>query len=264
MNSIPWITPVKADGTTKLRLFCFPFAGGVSSYFNAWQPKIAQGVELCPVMLPGREKLVRQTPISDIHQLCNALLDQLDPHINVPFVFFGHSMGALIAYELAQLMCKLSITPPLHLFLSAFPAPGLLARPAPIHNLSDSEFKAAIASFNGTPQEVLDDDALMSVILPYLRADFKMVETYTHKHNSRLPVPISVYGGKDDYITRNNLAKWKDNTLMSWQLHMFTGGHFYLSSSSEFHQVMNRELIRLMAQVDNSIEMLSKPESAFM
>lgn len=263
MNSIPWITPVKADGVTKLRLFCFPFAGGVSSYYHAWQSKISQGVELCPVMLPGREKLIRQAPVSDIHQLCRTLIDQLAPHTDVPFAFFGHSMGALIAYELALVMHKLSIPLPLHLFLSAFPAPDSMTRPAPIHNLSDSEFKAAIASFNGTPQEVLDDDALMSVILPYLRADFKMVETYTHEHTAPLPIPISVYGGKDDYLSRNSLARWKDHTLMSWQLHMFDGGHFYLSSFNQFHQVMNRELIRLMAQVDNSPERSSRIVSAY-
>lgn len=255
MSSISWVTSPRQDKEVKLRMFCFPFAGGVSSYFNGWKNKVPIGVDLCPVMLPGREKLIRQPPITDINELCNLLVNELGSFLNVPYVFFGHSMGALISYELARTLREQSYRLPLHLFLSAFPAPGVIARPDPIHDLDDSAFKEAIASFNGTPREVLEDDALMSVILPYLRADFKMIETYIYRHLTPLPIPFSVYGGDRDYISRADLLKWKFHTSSSCQMHTFSGGHFYLSDSAAMHKVMDGELMRLITQVDQHNEL---------
>lgn len=252
-----WLPTLKPDSGAVLRLFCFPFAGGGAQFYYPWLDALGNAIDVCPVMLPGREKLIRSQPYSDMNALLPDLVAQLRNAMDIPYAFFGHSMGALIAYNVARQLREYGMPQPLHLFISAMYAPRHLPTSPILHNLPEDEFISALKTFNGTPQSVLGSKELMQVMLPYLRADFQLIETYRYPEDSHsrntpaLSLPFSIYGGTEDTITRRHLLLWKEETCSSCQLKMFPGGHFYLSEPHNLLRHMNIELQRLIVQVKN-------------
>ncbi len=247
-----WLPLLKPDRQTRLRLFCFPFAGGGAQFFYPWAELLNADIDVCPIMLPGREKMIRSQPYGDMQQLVPVLTEHLQTAMDIPFVFFGHSMGALIAYNVACYLAHRGKTLPLHIFCSAMYPPRHLPTEPVVHNLPRADFIKALKTFNGTPQSVLEREELMEVMLPYLRADFQLIETYRHREYSTLPVPFSVYGGAEDTITRRDLLLWKEETSSSFQCKIFPGDHFYLNNPRQLLQHMNKELHRLTVQIENT------------
>jgi medium-chain acyl-[acyl-carrier-protein] hydrolase len=228
-----------------LRLFCFPYAGGGASVFRNWANFLPAQVEVCPIQLPGRENRINETPFKRLSHLLDELADVLQPLFDLPFAFFGHSMGALVSFELTRQLRQRDAPLPSHLFISGSGAPQMSDPEPPIHQLPRDEFVAAVRRFNGTPEEVWQHDELVKILLPYLRADFEVCETYVYQPDARLSTPITVYGGRQDQnIKSERLRAWSEQTTKACVVHMFPGDHFFLHSSREqLLMALSQELI---------------------
>ena len=227
-----WIVPRGPRLQTRLRLFCFPYAGSGASVFRTWPDGLPSDVEVCPVQLPGRGTRLTERPFSRLAPLVQALAQALIPLLDKPFAFFGHSLGALVSFELAREVRDQYGVLPVRLFISALQAPQIPYRRPPIHTLSDREFLAELRLLNGTPAEVLEHQELMEIMLPVLRADFALYETYMYPPDSPLDCPISAFGGlQDRKVTQRDLEAWRDQTSRSFTLQMFPGDHFFLNTS---------------------------------
>jgi medium-chain acyl-[acyl-carrier-protein] hydrolase len=224
-----WIPLRKPDPKTQLRLFCFPYAGAGALIFRKWSDALPRDIEVCPIQLPGRGTRLIEPPFTRLPCLVEALARALDPLLDKPFAFFGHSLGALIAFELARQIRRQYGVHPVRLFASAGRAPQIPHRAAPINTLPDGEFLAELRRLNGTPRELLDHEELMEVMLPILRADFALYETYLYSSEPPLNCPISAFGGlQDRRVSASDLEAWRSQTSAPFSLRMFPGDHFFL------------------------------------
>jgi len=229
-----WLAPGKARTGGRVRVFCFPYAGGGASLFRVWSSSLPAEVELWPVQLPGRENRLHERPFRRMDALARALADALTPHLEIPFAFFGHSMGALVAFELARELRHRGRPGPTELFVSGHRAPDVPDDDPPIHALEEPRFVDEVQRLNGTPAEVVADAELLALVLPALRADFEVCETYEHAREEPLACPIIAFGGLDDRkATRDRLAAWRDHTRARFSLRMFPGDHFFLARARD-------------------------------
>lgn len=225
----PWIAYYQPRAGARLRLFCFPHAGGSAALFRTWADTLPAEIEVCPVQLPGREQRLWEPPFTRLSLLVEHLVISLQQYLNLPFAFFGHSMGALIAYELARELNRQAYTVPIHLFVSGCPAPQIPAPASPVYLLPDAALIDHLRSLAGTPEAVLQNAELMQLMLPLIRADFTLYETYGYERGEPLPCPISTFGGlKDTEVIPRDLAGWREQTRASFTLRLFPGDHFYL------------------------------------
>jgi medium-chain acyl-[acyl-carrier-protein] hydrolase len=226
-----------------MRLFCFPYAGGGVHAFRAWADNLPKTVEVCPVQLPGRGARMMEAPFTQMLPLVQAAAEALLPHLDKPFAFFGHSMGALVSFEVARWLRKQGAPEPIHLFVSGCFAPDI-PDPYPLHNLPDPELLEGLRRLNGMPQEALENAELMRLLLPTLRADCTVTETYTYTHEPPLNCPISAFGGLQDHLVgRTHLEAWRQQTTAFFSLRMFPGDHFFLHSAQPLLlRILSREL----------------------
>ena len=229
----PWIRCPKPNPAARLRLFCLPYAGGGASIFKHWGHALPDSIEVCAIQLPGREERIAETPFRRVEQLLPVLLDRLRPYLDRQIAFFGHSMGAFLSYELARALTEENRAPA-HLIVSGQRAPHLpLSRPESYH-LSDTDFCERLRSLNGTPASVLAEPELLAMILPLLRSDFEMSETYQRVPKTRLDCPIQVFGGdRDEEVDHAGLEAWQETTSASVQIEILPGDHFFLQSQTD-------------------------------
>jgi medium-chain acyl-[acyl-carrier-protein] hydrolase len=202
-----------------------------ASIFRTWSDCLPADVEVCPVQFPGRETRFMETPFARLSPLVEALAQALDPLLDKPFAFFGHSFGALVGFELARQLRRRFGVQPARLFVSAGRAPQIPPRGRPIHALPEEEFMAELRRLNGTPGKVLENAELMQSMLPILRADFAVYETYVYATEPPLDCFISGFGGlQDQKVSRGDLEAWRDQTSVSFSLRMFPGNHFFLNA----------------------------------
>ncbi|WP_305787980.1 thioesterase II family protein [Symbioplanes lichenis] len=221
-----WFSGDPDTGTTGPRLFCFPHGGGGAGAFRRWKAELAPSIEVVPVHLPGRESRFAEPLLTSVAAVVTALVGPLSARVRGPFALFGHSMGALLAYETAAALTDRGL-PPAHLFASGHHPPHLPPATPAMHGLPDAELVARLAEFGGTPPELLGDPALMELLLPRLRADFEICETYRYAARPPLPVPITVFAGRDDpSVDVGELGRWGDLTTEGAEVHILDGGHF--------------------------------------
>ena len=221
-----------ARPSASVRLFCFPNAGGGAQGYYRWGDSMPPGVEVCAVRLPGREARLAEPAFKSIQPLVVALAEALLPHLDRPFAFFGHSMGAKVAFELARYLRATRGVEPVHLFVSGCKGPRRPRGGRHIHDLPDAEFIEELRRLNGTPPEVLEHPELMKLMLPLLRADFELVETYEYLPGRLLDSPVSAYGGLEDAeVPGEQLGEWRAETTGAFNQRMFPGGHFYLHAA---------------------------------
>ncbi len=241
-TTTPWLVQRRPNAAAALRMFCFPYSGADASLFYRWQESLPASVEVCPVQLPGRGARLNEPLISGIQPLVDACGPALLPYLDKPFAFFGHSLGALIAYELARWTRKCIGREPEHLFVSACGAPQLPDRETSMHDLPEPEFVEGLRKLNGTPEAVLADTELRALILPILRADFTVCETYSYVEDKPLNCPISAFGGlQDAHVGRGRLEAWRVQTAAGFLVRMFPGDHFFINSDRAL-------LMRVLAQ----------------
>jgi medium-chain acyl-[acyl-carrier-protein] hydrolase len=239
-----WIAFRKPNPRARLRLFCLPYAGIGASIFRTWSDGLPADVEVCPVQYPGRGTRLMETPFTQLSPLVQALAQALVPLLDKPFALFGHSLGALVGFELARELRRQSGVQPVRLFASADRAPQIPRQDRPIHALPEGEFLAELRRLNGTPGKVLEHDELMRIMLPILRADFAVYETYAYSVEPPLDCFISGFGGlQDRKVSRRDLEAWRDQTSASFSLRMFPGDHFFLNTNQPLLlQVISHDL----------------------
>ena len=237
----------KQSSEIKMRLFCFPYAGGGASVFSRWADDFTEGLELIAVQFPGRETRFGEKPFSDLTTLVQVVVSEIRPYLSVPFAFFGHSMGALVCFEMARSLRKFHYPQPFHLFVSGFRAPQLKDPDPPIHQLPDTLFLEELKALGGIPENALDIPELMELMLPIIRQDVKICECYTYSKEPALDCSISSYGGlRDKKISKEQLAAWEAQTTGDFALRMFNDDHFFINNlSNPLVHLITRKLNQL-------------------
>ncbi|WP_280477909.1 thioesterase domain-containing protein [Nocardia asiatica] len=214
-------------GPPTLRLFCWPFAGGKAAAYTPWRRELPDWVELCVVELPARQRHLAQTPIRRFTDLVDAALARVLPLTDLPFAFFGHSLGALTAYEVARRLPE--GVAPRALFLGGAVAPHL-PRPGRLSELPDHEFAAAVAHYGGIPPEVRASPEVMALFLPALRSDFEIFDDYRFSPAAAPSCPAHLFGGRDDrQVAATQLEAWRDLLPGLRSTELLPGGHFFLT-----------------------------------
>ncbi|HZF09900.1 MAG TPA: thioesterase II family protein [Thermoanaerobaculia bacterium] len=242
-----WLAYREPNPRARLRLFCFPYAGGGASVYRGWGASLPSDVEVCPVQLPGRESRLRDPAFTHMEPLIEALMGVLPTYLDLPFAFFGHSMGGLISFELARELRRRGGPQPFHLFVSGRRSPELPAREEPIHDLPEPEFIEKLRELNGTPEEVLQHAELMRLLTPILRSDFSINENYTFKEEAPLDMGISAFGGLgDEEVTKDDVAAWAKHTRGRFRMRMLPGDHFFVHSAKDLvTEALARDLAEL-------------------
>jgi len=228
-----------AEAVNGRRVFWFPHSGGGTSLAAKFTD-----LKVCPVRLPGRESRLAEAAYEKMSALVEALLQAIQPYLQQPFAFFGHSMGAAVAFELYRALRRNNMPLPSLLIASAARAPQYRRNHVPAPPPTDEQFLAELRRLNGIPEEVLKDPAATRAILPALKADSALYRNYTYSEDAPLACSIRAYGGEGDpNIHRTHLEAWAAQTTASFALRLFPGGHFYLQENEqEFRDALVRDL----------------------
>lgn len=226
----PYLHAPAATADARLRLFCIPYAGGSAAAFRGWPARVGHHVEVIGIQLPGRGARIEEPPISDFQRLLNELGAAIDAATgHMPYALFGHSMGALLAFELCRRARRYGRRQPELLFVSGRGAPHCPSRRRPVSAMSDTEFLRELRELNGTPAAVLDNPELMEFLLPAIRADFELLDSWRHVHESAIDVPIVGLAGRcDDHAAVEHVVQWQHHSRVGFELLTYGGGHFFV------------------------------------
>jgi medium-chain acyl-[acyl-carrier-protein] hydrolase len=249
-SSNKWFLFPRPNPAAALRLFCFHYAGGSAQFFHGWPGRLPSSVEMGAIQLPGRGHRLREPHIRRLAPLSRIIAQESLPYLDKPFVFFGHSLGALLCFETARSLRRENRRQPAHMFVSATEAPHRRSMEESLSGLPKSALVKKLREFGAAPEEALQNDELLDLMLPTIRADFELCETYTYQQESPLECPITIYGGLEDYeVEAERLAAWSEMTVGACEARMFPGGHFYLKSSqTTFLRTFAGDLLRLRLQ----------------
>lgn len=235
---------VPVSPVARLRLFCFPSAGGGGAMLHAWLKGLPPSIQICPLQLPGREHRRQEPPLRRLPLLVTHIADAIEPRSHDLFAFFGHSFGALIAFEVARELRRRGGGQCSKLLASARTAPQDAMAMPPVSGLPEPAFLAAVqARYGAIPEAIRTDRELMALYLPALRADLAMAESYVHVPEPPLACPITGFGGIDDpTVPRGQLEEWRHQTSAAFNIRMLPGDHFFPRTSREaFVQALREE-----------------------
>jgi surfactin synthase thioesterase subunit/3-oxoacyl-(acyl-carrier-protein) synthase/acyl carrier protein len=265
LPSTPWLSYKEKRINPKIRVFCFPYGGGSASIYRDWHHDFPETIEVCPIQLPGRENRLNEMPISEMKGLIKTLISELRPYLNVPFLFFGHSMGALIAYELTRELKKQNLPLPMHLFVSAFPDPRLPAKGlnnllthlnknnitlnsmdsgVAISKLSDEQLLILSDAFNQHGltdyKDYLLNREITKILLPIFINDMKLIKDYRYQHVNPLDIPLTVFLSKcDAWIPYDDHLSWQEHTSKSCTFHEYDAEHLFIKDKSIKQAIIN-------------------------
>ncbi|MGA9770099.1 MAG: thioesterase domain-containing protein [Blastocatellia bacterium] len=247
-----WFQYFKRNPRAKLRLFCFPYAGKGALVYKSWASQLPAEVEIYPVELPGRGQRFKEPLYTDIGTLVADMAPAIIPLLDLPFVFFGHSLGSIVSFELAHRIRNELHKEPVHMFVSGRRAPQIPRKETQTYNLPDEEFIEELKRLNGTPPEVLQHPELMQLMMVTLRADFQISETYKRSNDSTLTCPMTAFGGlEDSAVPAEQIEAWRHETTGPFKSYMLPGDHFFLhSAESTLLQIISRQLHRLLGVVE--------------
>ena len=234
-----------------MRLFCFSYAGGGASVFRSWADILPSGVEVCCIQLPGHEYRLGEPAYTRLNPLVQTLADVIYPYLDRPFAFFGHSMGALVSFELARQLRRTYDKHPVRLCLAAYRAPQLPNPNIKIYHLPSEVFKVGLRA-DGIPEKILQNEELMQAMLPTLRADFELCDTYRFTEEPPLEYPFSIFGGLEDIrVGVADLEAWRVHSSVTSNLSMLPGSHFFLHSAQE---LLLSSIAQVLAPQSNASE----------
>jgi medium-chain acyl-[acyl-carrier-protein] hydrolase len=232
--SRPWVVRWNGAAQKGVKVFCFPYAGAGPSAFQAWRSEIeSYGIELCLIQLPGREARFHEPPARSMAEAALGAARAIAPVLNGPYLMYGHSLGAKIAFETARELRRMGQPEPAHLFVTACQAPQLPWNHPPMRQLGHTAFIDEVQRrYNGIPRQLLEDRDALALLMNALRADVEMIETYRYAPEEPLACPIAVFGGLDDAtVTVAALDEWRRQTRGGFRLTMLPGGHFFLNTA---------------------------------
>jgi surfactin synthase thioesterase subunit len=237
----------------KIRLFCFPYAGGSAMVYNPWQNSLDKSIRLHPVELAGRGRRITDPLYNTIEEAADDVFQIIKYQLgDLPYAFFGHSMGALIAYNVAQKIREKKYPGPSHIFFSGRGAPHIRRDDKePYHTMPHDEFKEKVLNLGGTPKELFEHPELMEILLPLLRSDFRLAWCYKHKDsNNPLDCDITVFTGKEEDLKNEQIQEWDRHTNYQCTLYSFEGGHFFINDPTEREKmltIVSNTLVELAA-----------------
>jgi medium-chain acyl-[acyl-carrier-protein] hydrolase len=244
-----WVVRPAESLCATIRLFCFPYAGGGASAYRSWAARLGPSVDVCAIELPGRETRLGEPCFTSFAKLVEALDGALAGYLDKPFVFFGHSMGALVAFALTRRLRARHAPTPVHLMVSGAPAPHLPRTAPPRRSLSDDELLYELGRLDGTPQAVIQNRELMQLLLPIIRADFSLDESLEYTQEPPLDLPMTAYGGWSDRdVEPARVASWSVHSTR-FTLRMFQGNHFFIHSTPDFLQTLSADLQNVIRSV---------------
>lgn len=220
--------PIRISDDSSIDLFCFPYAGSGASIFYSWANYLNPKINIYGFLAPGKEDRISEELIVDLNTLVQNAVEELKQIINKPFVLFGHSMGSVLAFEIAKTLESETITPEL-VILSGRPPPRFGLKMNPISHLGDKELIAELHKLEGTDTRILENDELMELLLPIIRADFRISEAYKSSASLKINSPMIAIGSEEDpWLNVAEFSEWKDYSNSTTKIHFFPGGHFYL------------------------------------
>ena len=259
-NALPnqWFTDRRLMHASRLRLFCFHHAGGQAEFFNNWAEFLYPDIEVLALQLPGRSYRVKEKPFTSFDSLLPVVIEKITPFLKTdkPFAFFGHSLGSLVAFELAR---KLRHRNLVWLFVSAMKAPQIRSYIPKLSQLPDMELVEVLKILAGTPHSVLDNKGLMQAMLPSIKADFQVSESYQYIPADPLDIPISAFGGDEDAtVNFSELDAWRKQTLQTFSLSKFAGHHFYLEKAEkQILEIIREKLLDSKTDIAKTVQPLS-------
>lgn len=224
----PWFESLEISRLADLRVFALPFAGGTSYAYRGWQAELTENIQLCPVQLPGRGRRLKESAHTKMTELVTELAGALAPHCDMPFVLFGHSMGGIIGFEVAWHLQQRFGLEPRMLLVSGCTAAHLLHYSRRIYDLPEGELIKEIKAFGGTHLDVLENSEIMRILLPVLRADLELIQTYSYRPGTLINSRIHAFVGSEDFgDPENNVKPWADLTTGRFDISVLPGGHFF-------------------------------------
>jgi medium-chain acyl-[acyl-carrier-protein] hydrolase len=229
-----WLVPLERRPAPELRLLCFPYAGASTAAFSAWPAGLPATIEVWAVQAPGRGWRLGERPLRRMQPLLDGIVDEIETAWTDrrPFALFGHSMGALVAFEVARELRRRAVALPSHLVVSGAAAPHLPLEGEPLHRLRDEKLLDELRDLNGTPPEMLDNPKLRKLLVPIVRADLELGETYRYTEELPLPFPIAALAGAADRaVPTARMTEWRRHTSTGFSLALHDGDHFFIHSN---------------------------------
>jgi medium-chain acyl-[acyl-carrier-protein] hydrolase len=241
----PWLPFGCGPADARGRLFCFPFAGGGASNFSPWRRRLPD-IGVAPVQYPGRETRLAEPVPRDLGAMTDAIAQALAPWLDRPYLLFGYSMGAKIAYAVALRLRRLGLPGPRALIVAAHIPPDRASEAGRTALLPDAQFKEAVAAYGGLPAELLEDADFCAMILPVLRADFRLAVQPVEQ--APLDCPIHAYAGRDDRTADAEAMRgWQRFSRQPLGLRTFEGGHFFFRDAPGFERALADDIAGALA-----------------
>ncbi|MCS7475566.1 thioesterase II family protein [Umezawaea endophytica] len=227
-----WIVGPPHPTAPAVRLFCLPYVGGAASVYQPWRGALGDDVEVCPVEPPGHQTRLREPAFARLDALVDALASGITDELDVPYALFGHSLGALVAFELARELRRRGADEPWALFVSGGPAPRLAREHPPVHDGTDAQVVERLRILGGLPEEVLEEPGLLRHFLPTIRADFAVFETYEYRSGSPLTCPVIAFSGAEDTdVPHTRVEPWSAESTGRFEHHVLPGSHFFVHTA---------------------------------
>ncbi|MCS3796545.1 thioesterase II family protein [Niastella sp. OAS944] len=231
---------------TRIKLFCFPYAGGSASFYNPWKKQLGPFIEMHPFEYAGRGRRITDPLSESIDEIVNDIMQQLTPEFcNTSYALFGHSMGGAVVYELTKRISAAGLPMPGEIFISGKGAPHLPRRQTILHKLPDPQFRTNLIKLGGVSDDFFDTPELTQLFLPVIRNDLRVAEIYNVEKITPVDCNISVLVGKEEDIIEEEIDQWKHYARGNFRRYAFQGGHFFIKDhTDEITAIISRTLLQ--------------------
>lgn len=249
-----WFSVSKTKANPTLRVICIPYVGGSAAVYRNWDKYSNSNVQFLSLQLPGRGSRYSEQPYTEMNSLINDLsivMGELLLESNIPYIIYGHSMGALIGFELTRMIARKGYKLPSYVVVSGAAAPDIVKNEKK-YSLPTEELKDILRYYNGTPKEILEDDELLEMFLPCIRSDLEIVEEYKFTIDNLLPCSIIAIGGENDHlVSLSEIKQWENHTQKDFHYKLYEGDHFFLKDRAKDIVRYVTENVNLQLRGDN-------------